>query len=265
MTEPVEETLARVLRPRPRARPGRTLPRAPPRAVVGSVPRARRCRGATCARARGSGAVPAAPRHLRRRRSGRARPTPSTTKRALMEHAGVAGLWTFGPSEPADASAWKPGDRRLTVAWLDDDPDRRRQPISRGSNVSATPCVVDVRGTVRDDHAVGMELVRSDGLTTARGPLVVDLACFRPDDLRPPRAPLAGSCIRRDEHDNGFATSRGRAATPPGALATITTTRWPNRSSGTPTTTASATPGVVLTPPRPLRGYTFSPPVLMHV
>ena len=42
---------------------------------------------------------------------------------ALMSTAGVAGLWTFGSGEASDAHPWEPGDERITVAWLDAEPN----------------------------------------------------------------------------------------------------------------------------------------------
>jgi len=41
---------------------------------------------------------------------------------ALMAVPGVAGLWTFVSGAASDAHPWKPGDQRITVAWLDTDP-----------------------------------------------------------------------------------------------------------------------------------------------
>jgi hypothetical protein len=41
---------------------------------------------------------------------------------AVLAVPGVAGLWSFGPTGRSDSSPWKPGERHITVAWLDDDP-----------------------------------------------------------------------------------------------------------------------------------------------
>ena len=58
------------------------------------------------------------------------------------------------------------------------------------------------------------------------------------------------------------ASSSGEASTP-ARSATTAATRWPNRSSGTPTTRASNTAGWPLSTPSTSSGKTFSPPVLM--
>jgi len=41
---------------------------------------------------------------------------------ALLAVPGVAGLWTFATSTAYRDLPWAPGDRRITVCWLDDDP-----------------------------------------------------------------------------------------------------------------------------------------------
>jgi hypothetical protein len=41
---------------------------------------------------------------------------------ALMDVPGVAGLWVFGSGEASESHPWQPGDVRITVAWLDEDP-----------------------------------------------------------------------------------------------------------------------------------------------
>ena len=94
--------------------------------------------GARCCRAR-SGCVDgvAAPRVLVRAESVPFRPhrgiyvvveaagavDTAEHEAALMAAAGVAGLWTFALGRASDAHPWKPGDQRITVAWLDEDPN----------------------------------------------------------------------------------------------------------------------------------------------
>jgi hypothetical protein len=41
---------------------------------------------------------------------------------ALLDVAGVAGVWTFATSSAFRDQPWDTGDRRITVMWLDDDP-----------------------------------------------------------------------------------------------------------------------------------------------
>jgi len=41
---------------------------------------------------------------------------------SLLAVPGVAGLWTFATSARYREGPWDPGDRRVTVCWLDDDP-----------------------------------------------------------------------------------------------------------------------------------------------
>jgi hypothetical protein len=41
---------------------------------------------------------------------------------ALLALPGVAGIWTFTTSTAFRAQPWDPGDHRVTVMWLDDDP-----------------------------------------------------------------------------------------------------------------------------------------------
>jgi hypothetical protein len=41
---------------------------------------------------------------------------------ALLDVPGVAGAWTFATSTAFRDHPWEPGDRRITVLWLDDDP-----------------------------------------------------------------------------------------------------------------------------------------------
>jgi hypothetical protein len=43
-------------------------------------------------------------------------------ERAVMATDGVVGFWSFISGDPSDAHPWKPGDRRITVAWLDGEP-----------------------------------------------------------------------------------------------------------------------------------------------
>ena len=50
----------------------------------------------------------------------------------------------------------------------------------------------------------------------------------------------------------------------PGTGCTTAATRWPQRSSGTPTTSTSYTAGWSLRTDSTSSGCTFSPPVLMH-
>ena len=76
---------------------------------------------------------------------------------ALMATEGVAGLWTFGSGEASDAHPWKPGDQRITVAWLDADPNAVAAAPRAGRAVAYRR---DLRRAVRDDHSVGMDLVR---------------------------------------------------------------------------------------------------------
>ena len=63
---------------------------------------------------------------------------------ALCEHAGVAGAWSFVGD-----------DRRVTVAWLDDDPVAV---AARCGPVVEQRCAV--RGAVRNDHSLAVGLVR---------------------------------------------------------------------------------------------------------
>jgi len=42
---------------------------------------------------------------------------------ALMDVDGVAGLWAFGSGDASDSHPWQPGDDRITVAWLDAEPN----------------------------------------------------------------------------------------------------------------------------------------------
>ena len=41
---------------------------------------------------------------------------------ALVGADGVAGVWTFETSLHAARHRWRPGDRRITVSYLDEDP-----------------------------------------------------------------------------------------------------------------------------------------------
>ena len=41
---------------------------------------------------------------------------------ALLTVPGVAGVWTFATDAALSSPRWTDGDRRITVAWLDDDP-----------------------------------------------------------------------------------------------------------------------------------------------
>jgi hypothetical protein len=41
---------------------------------------------------------------------------------AVLEIDGVVGAWTFGTSARYRAHPWDPGNRRVTVYWLDDEP-----------------------------------------------------------------------------------------------------------------------------------------------
>ena len=107
--------------------------------------------GARCCRAR-SGSLDgvAAPRVLVRAESVPFRPhrgiyvvvegagASDTARARSRAHGapGVAGLWTFGSGEESDAHPWKPGDQRITVAWLDDDPNDGRRRSSRRSNIA---------------------------------------------------------------------------------------------------------------------------------
>ncbi len=91
---------------------------------------------------------------------------------ALLAGPGVAGLWSFGSGEPSESLPWQPGDERITVAWLDEDAvtvaaalGADRTGASRGF----------VRGALRDDHAVGVDLVRRRGVNPGAAPAV-----FRP-------------------------------------------------------------------------------------
>jgi hypothetical protein len=43
-------------------------------------------------------------------------------ERAMVDCAGVAGVWSFGPGEAAESRPWNRSDARITVAWLDHDP-----------------------------------------------------------------------------------------------------------------------------------------------
>ena len=58
---------------------------------------------------------------------------------AVMAAPGVAGLWSFGSGEASESHPWQPGDERITVAWLDEDPVTRRGRHSRRSNGRGTP------------------------------------------------------------------------------------------------------------------------------
>jgi hypothetical protein len=42
---------------------------------------------------------------------------------ALMNAPGVTGCWTFLSGGESEAHPWKPGDQRITVAWLDEEPN----------------------------------------------------------------------------------------------------------------------------------------------
>ena len=86
-------------------------------------------------------------------------------------------------------------------------------------------------------------------------------ACAR---SRRRRAARAAPCSPRGARGSAPAARRGRARASPATGATIATTRWPNRSSGAPSTTASATSGCTFSTASTSSGYTFSPPVLMH-
>ena len=86
----------RVLRTRPHAGQGRPVPPASTRVAVPSFPRARRRGGGSGIDTRRVGAVPSAPRHLRRRRSSQPHSDTDAHEAALIRVAGVAGLWTFG-------------------------------------------------------------------------------------------------------------------------------------------------------------------------
>ena len=41
---------------------------------------------------------------------------------ALLGVSGVAGMWTFATDDALASPRWTEGARRITVAWLDDDP-----------------------------------------------------------------------------------------------------------------------------------------------
>ena len=156
---------AGVLRARPCAREGRPLPPAPARAAVGAVPRARRRRRAACADPRRVGAVPAAPRYLRRRRGERARRTAPRTKLRSWEYQASPGCGRSDPGEHPSRTRGSRATERITVAWLDDDPlavAAAIEPIERDRSARL------VRGTVRDDHAVGVDLVRRPGVNCRR-------------------------------------------------------------------------------------------------
>jgi hypothetical protein len=42
--------------------------------------------------------------------------------RALVEQPGVAGVWTFATNPDLTSRRWSAGARRITVAWLDEEP-----------------------------------------------------------------------------------------------------------------------------------------------
>ena len=92
----------------------------------------------------GRGAVPAQPRRVRRGAAHRVAGARSLDRWCEVD--GVAGAWRFADAE-----------HQITVAWLDDEPRGGR---GRGCRIAAARC--RVRGTVRDDHALAMGLVRRD-------------------------------------------------------------------------------------------------------
>jgi len=49
-------------------------------------------------------------------------PGPDDVADALLTVPGVAGVWTFATNEQLSSPRWTDGARRITVAWLDDDP-----------------------------------------------------------------------------------------------------------------------------------------------
>ncbi len=111
---------------------------------------------------------------------------------------------------------------------------------------------------------------------TYRADLALSLQCPEPTRSRPcpphcaepprRRARRAGPCSRRGARGSASCSDVeiGRGSRPE-SVATIATTRWPNCASGAPTTTASATAGCVFNTASTSSGYTFSPPVLMHI
>jgi hypothetical protein len=48
--------------------------------------------------------------------------TPGVDSHALLAQPGVAGVWTFATNPELSDRRWSAGSRRITVAWLDDDP-----------------------------------------------------------------------------------------------------------------------------------------------
>ena len=54
---------------------------------------------------------------------------------ALLALDGVAGVWSFAPNARTVSATWKPGDQRITVAWIDEDLDATAAaiaPVERG-------------------------------------------------------------------------------------------------------------------------------------
>ncbi len=160
--------------PGPRgATPGcRALPRAPKVAPLGPPPRHGPPAAPRVLVSAEADSLPAQPRGLCRRARGRHRDGPNRSVEASDDEDGAGGCVARGGRrgrgvelrhrQPLRPSRWRPGDKTITVCYLDVAPLVGRTSTGRlvHAGVDCDSCVGAVRRSFGDDHTMELGLVR---------------------------------------------------------------------------------------------------------